>query len=763
MPIYMTLKMNLMKIKQLGAIIISTLLIGCQSKNEEMKLNLIPYPADIIQHEGTLNIPVEQLTVTSDEEFVVQFLNKQLAVEKGIELMSAEDGLLKFSISSYAKISSEGYRLTVDEKQILVEATGKSGLLYGAQTLRQLLSVENNRVKIPKVEIIDYPRFAWRGMHFDVSRHFFNVDEIKEFLDYMAMNKLNTFHWHLVDDQGWRLEIKKYPKLTEVGAWRENVGFTANQEKGLNKQNTEPYGGYYTQADVKEIVAYASERNITIVPEIELPGHSAAALVAYPEYYCDNAGELEIWEQAGVSAGVYCAGKESTFQFLEDVLTETMQLFPGEFIHIGGDETPKDTWLACPDCLRRMKEEEAHDEHELQSYFVNRIERFLNKHNRRLIGWDEILDGGLAQSAAVMSWRGVAGGVKAAEAGHDVVMTPMFPYYFNHTQNHLTASPGHPGISTLRDVYTFPSIPTDISSEKRHHVIGVQANMWSEYMPEFEHIQYNLFPRVFAIAEVAWSPSIKEWEDFYGRVNHALSSIEKYDVVPGDISYHVRINVEPDYTNKSADIEFVSERLNPIYFTKDGSEPTQQSPVYNGSFNLKEDAHIMACQFKNDGTTTHISEKEIIFHKAFGKPYDLKYAHAPQYDGGGKYGLTNGFLGVEVGVEEKPIDLTIDMGELTEVSYINSRFKNAPMSWVFGPKKVKYEVSTDGKIFEEVATFEPGVTKSDVNEVVDYPASFDAVQVRYVRIVAESVGICPEWHPAAGGKAWLFSDEVIVK
>ncbi len=752
-----------MRVKQLVTAIMALMLLACTEKKEEMPLNVIPYPAEVTQTGGSLAFSADELTIAGLEGANFDLLKEQLSVEHQLTMRSSEQGVIKCILNEEADVADEGYRLKVDNKQVVIEAASKSGLFYATQTLRQLLSVEGGKVIIPQVNILDYPRFAWRGMHFDVSRHFFTVDEIKQFLDYMAMNKLNTFHWHLVDDQGWRLEIKKYPKLTEVGAWRENVGFTANQEKGLNQKNTETYGGYYTQADVREIVAYALERQITIVPEIELPGHSAAALVAYPEYYCDNAGDLEIWDQAGVSAGVYCAGKEATFQFLEDVLSETMELFPGEFIHIGGDETPKDTWLACPDCRRRMKEEKAHDEHELQSYFVHRIEKFLNEHNRRLIGWDEILDGGLAQSAAVMSWRGVAGGVKAAEAGHDVVMTPMFPYYFNHTQNHLSTSPGHPGIRTLRDVYTFPTIPTDISPEKRKHVIGVQANMWSEYMPKFEHIEYNLFPRVYAISEVAWSPQVREWDDFYSRVQHTLPLIKKYGVKPGDISYHVRINVEPDYANQSAAIEFVTERSIPVYYTTDGSEPTRHSKMYSGAFVLKQDAHIKACQFKEDGSTTNISEKEIIFHKAFGKPYELKYAYAPQYDGGGKYGLTNGFLGVEVGVEEKPIDVTIDLGELTEVSFINSRYKNAPMSWVFGPKKVTYQVSANGEVFNEVAVFEPGVTESDVDEVVQYPATFEPVQARYVRIVAESVGICPAWHPAAGGKAWLFSDEVIVK
>lgn len=743
------------------------LLAGCQPSAEKKDLNLIPYPVEVKQGDGFFDLSLNQehaIMKGDANDALVDYLVKAVQTEKGLKLTSCVQGKIKFEINSNLNLPKEGYQLVASSKGVTITAAEKAGLFYGMQTLRQLIQIDDQgKATIPAVEIRDYPRFAWRGMHFDVSRHIFTVDEIKQLLDYLAMNKINTFHWHLVDDQGWRLEIKKYPKLTEIGAWRSKVGFEANQEKGLNTDDEQPYGGFYTQEQVKDIVAYAAERHITIVPEIELPGHSAAALVAYPEYYCDNAGDLEIWTQAGVSAGVYCAGKESTFQFLEDVLTETMELFPSEYIHIGGDETPKDTWLACPDCKKRMKAVGAHDEHELQSYFVSRIEKFLSKNGRRLIGWDEILDGGLAPNAAVMSWRGVAGGVKAAQAGHDVVMTPMFPYYFNHVQNHNPKSPGHPGIRNLRDVYTFPTIPADISEENRKHIIGVQANMWTEYIPKFEHVEYNLFPRLFAISEVAWSPEIKSWENFYNRVQAQFPVLDKWGVNYGEISYHVGINVQPNYTSNSAEIEFIAERPQPIYYTTDGSEPTKDSQVYSGPFTLTQNAHLKACQFKPDGTTTNISEKEINFHKAFGKPYELKYDHAPQYDGGGKYGLTNGFLGVWIGVEEKPVDVTIDLGAETEISKINSRFKNQPMSWVFGPKAITYSVSVDGENYKEVATFNPGVTKSDVNEIVSYPAEFTPEKVRYVRILAESVGVCPDWHPAAGGKAWVFADEIIVE
>jgi len=736
-------------------------MVSCTFKGKETELDLIPFPVEVSQQNGSYILPrgVFVMDASTVDEPLKNILNQQL---KGVSLIEGENVNLQLIYDS--TIIEEGYVLNVNDEGVVIRASGNAGYFYSIQTLNQLIKVGiDGSAKLPIVEINDYPRFKWRGMHLDVSRHFFSVNEVKQFLDYMATNKLNTFHWHLVDDQGWRLEIKKYPKLTEVGAWRKSIGFTSNQEKGLNMSNTEPYGGFYTQDQIKDIVAYAAERNITVVPEIELPGHSAAALVAYPEYYCSNAGTLEIWDQAGVSAGVYCVGKEEVFSFLQDVLDETMMLFPSTFIHIGGDETPKDTWLACPDCQLRMKETGSHDEHELQSYFISRIEQYLNRNGRRLIGWDEILDGGLAANAAVMSWRGVSGGCAAAEAGHDVVMTPMFPYYFNHTQNNLSSSPGHPGIRTLRDVYTFPVIPENLSESNRKHIIGVQANMWSEYMPDFKHIQYNLFPRIFAIAEVGWSTETKEWDHFYKRVEAKLPELKDIGINAGDISYNVRIDVKPDYAKQSALIEFITERSNPVYYTTDGMDPSPKSNLYKGAFEVNTNVHIKACQYKPDGSFTSISTKEIIFHKAFGKPYQLKYNHAPQYDGGGQNGLTNGFLGVMIGVEEKPIEAIIDLGEITDVSKINSRYKNQPMSWVFGPTQINYQVSEDGINFKDVAQFNPVVSQNDVDEMLEYPCTFDTLKARFIKVEAKGVGVCPEWHPAAGGKAWLFSDEIIVE
>ncbi len=760
---------KLSNVLKFSCIIVSTLVLscalflGCVHNNNDQKFNLIPYPSEIHATGGTYILPTNTLTFENGS-VDAHFLTLIKSSFTTIEIKEGTKANISCEIVDSDTIKKEAYQLSINNNGVEIKASTHAGLFYGIQTLRQLIQVgTQGSSKIPMVEIVDYPRFKWRGMHLDVSRHFFSVDEIKQFLDYMAMNKLNTFHWHLVDDQGWRLEIKKYPKLTEIGAWRDNVGFSANQDKGLNRINSTPYGGYYTQEHVRDIVAYASDRNITIVPEIELPGHSAAALVAYPEYYCNNAGALKIWDQAGVSAGVYCAGKEQVFTFLEDVLDETMALFPSEFIHIGGDETPKDTWLACPDCRKRMKEEGAHDEHELQSYFVKRIEKYLNTNNRRLIGWDEILDGGLAPNAAVMSWRGVSGGIKAAEAGHDVVMSPMFPFYFNHTQNHLSSSPGHSGISTLRDVYTFPIIPEDVSEDNRKHIIGIQANMWSEYMPEFRHIEYNLFPRIYAIAEQAWSPSTRSWDDFYSRVQHRLDVVKEAGINVGEVSYHVDIKVKPNYSDKSADIEFISERSDAVFYTLDGSEPKVTSKLYTKTFVVSENAHIKAIQFKADETKTNVSEKEINFHKAFGKPYKLKYDHAPQYDGGGNYGLTNGFLGVMIGVEAKPIEVIIDLGELMKISKINARFKNQPMSWVFSPEKVSYAISEDGSEFKLVKEIIPEQKQSNVNEIVEFLGEFELSNARYVKVVAKNVGVCPDWHPAAGGKAWLFSDEIIVE
>ena len=409
---------------------------------------------------------------------------------------------------------------------VVVRAPHQTGLFYGVQTLLQLLPPEifssnvvaNVSWEIPCLHIEDKPRFKWRGLMLDVSRHFFNKDEVERLLDEMALHKLNTFHWHLVDDQGWRIEIKKYPKLTEVGAWRANIGFGMEPRASAAYGPDGRYGGFYTQDDIREVVKYAAARHITVVPEIEMPGHSSAALAAYPQFSCTG-GPFEPPLIGGVFDGIYCPAKEQTFKFIEDVLSEVFELFPGKYIHIGGDEVPKETWKNSAECQALMKREGLKDEEELQSWFIRRIEKFINAHGRTLIGWSEILQGGLAQNATVMDWIG--GGEKAARSGHDAVMTPTSYCYFDHYQS--TDQKNEPyaigGYLPLKKVYSFEPVPKDLAAEFQHHILGPQANLWTEYIPNFRQVEYMMFPRACALAEVGWSPqSARDWSDFQRRL-----------------------------------------------------------------------------------------------------------------------------------------------------------------------------------------------------------------------------------------------------
>lgn len=413
-------------------------------------------------------------------------------------------------------LGAEGYTLEVTERGIDLRANTPAGLFYACQTLRQMLpdEIDSDQVVqgvpwiVPGVMIEDSPRFCWRGMHLDVCRHYFDKAFIKRYLDLMARYKLNTFHWHLTEDQAWRIEIKKYPRLTEIGAWRTG-------------EDGERYGGYYTQDDIREIVAYAQSRFITIIPEIEMPGHSVAALAAYPELSCTG-GPFEVSAKWGVHKDVYCAGNEQTFEFLQDVLAEVMPLFPGGHFHIGGDECPKDRWKVCDKCQARIKAEGLKDEHELQSYFIKRFDRFLANNGKKLFGWDEILEGGLAPGAAVMSWRSEEGGVEAAKMGRDVVMTPASHVYFDFKQSddaeELGATWGGYSIP-LELVYAYEPIPAKLSDEEALHVLGAQGSVWTEEIETTSQLEYMVLPRMLGLSEIVWTAKEhRNWEDFERRV-----------------------------------------------------------------------------------------------------------------------------------------------------------------------------------------------------------------------------------------------------
>lgn len=448
------------------------------------------------------------------------------------------DGILLTTNGADASEGGESYELTVATNRVVIRAPTQAGLFYGAQTLLQLLppeifssnAVANTDWQAPCVHIEDWPRFQWRGYMLDVSRHFFTKPEVEQMLDVMAEHKLNTFHWHLVDDQGWRIEIKKYPKLTSVGAWRGGVGFGLASNSTTAYGPDGRYGGFYTQKDIREVVNYAAARHIMIVPEIEMPGHSLAALAAYPQYGTGN-GPFAVPLAGGVNPGIYSPAKDGTFQFLDDVLTEVFQLFPSKYIHIGGDEVPREPWKKDAACQALMKQENLKNEDELQSWFTRRMEKFINANGKTLVGWSEILKGGLAQNAVVMDWIG--GGKEAASAGHDAVMTPTSHCYFDYFQstNRTTEPHAIGGYLPLKKVYTYEPIPDGMSPEFQKHILGAQGNLWTEYVPNFSHAEYMTFPRLSALAEVAWSAKpARDWDDFKRRLQTHARRLDEMGV-----------------------------------------------------------------------------------------------------------------------------------------------------------------------------------------------------------------------------------------
>ncbi len=510
---------------------------------------IIPKPIEMKFTQGSFNLN-EKSVVFFDKDSpeikkVADYLVSALRPATGYDLTKEvcvsgsipKNSILLTSRKTSANFGKEGYQLSVSKDNIIICASDTAGMFYGVQTLRQLFSVDiflqtlqkKKCWKVPAYEIMDKPRFAWRGLMLDVGRHYMPVEFIKKFLDLMAIHKLNTFHWHLTEDQGWRIEIKKYPKLTHIGSKRSSSPIRGNREK----QNGVPYGPYfYTQNEVREIVKYAQERCITVVPEIEMPGHSVEVLSAYPELGCTG-GPYSVRTKWGIEDDVFCAGNDAVFTFLEDVLDEVMELFPGEFIHIGGDECPKKRWEKCPKCQARIKTESLKDEHELQSYFIRKIERFLNKRGRCLIGWDESLEGGLAPNVAVMSWRGAEGGIKAARAGHDVVMTPNDYCYFDYYQSENKESEPEAigGFLSLDKVYSYNPVPVGFTDEEAGKILGVQGNLWTEYIHTPNEAEYMTYPRACALAEIAWAvDKPKNLCEFETRLKKHLQRLDAMQV-----------------------------------------------------------------------------------------------------------------------------------------------------------------------------------------------------------------------------------------
>ena len=519
--------------------------VACSKQVATADFNTVPMP------QRTEPLAEEGFVIRNSTRIVYPEGNKVL--KRNAELLAgyiADITKMKLDVSSrqteanaillktnFTNSNPEAYQLTVGEQTVTINGSSEAGVFYGMQTLRKAIPADSEgcNIALPAVEITDMPRFGYRGMHLDVARHFFPKEFIKRYIDILAMHNINRFHWHLTDDQGWRIEIRKYPELAEKGQWRKEtlVGTLYTDDK---KYDGTPYGGYYTQDDIREIVDYARERFITIIPEIDLPGHMLAALSVYPEFGCTG-GPYEAATEWGIFPDILCMGNERTYAFLEDIFAEITDLFPSEFIHIGGDEAPKERWEACPKCQARIRElgiratKEHSAENQLQSYVVQRIEKFLNSRGREVIGWDEILEGGIGGGATVMSWRGIEGGIKAAALGHDVIMVPCQTLYFDYYQSKETENEplAIGGYVPVRKVYDYEPIPETLTPEQAFHIIGVQANLWTEYITTPEHVEYMLLPRLAALAEVQWTqPGTKNYDGFLGRMDALFRLYDKY-------------------------------------------------------------------------------------------------------------------------------------------------------------------------------------------------------------------------------------------
>lgn len=769
-------------LKLTGCLALAGLMSSCGSVQEEANYQIIPLPQEIVTTQVNpfiLKSGVKILYPEGNEKmqrnakFLAEYLKTATGRDFSIEAGTEGKNAIVLALGSEVE-NPEAYQLKVTDQGVTITAPTEAGVFYGIQTLRKSLPIAQGAdVALPAVEIKDAPRFGYRGAHFDVSRHFFTIDEVKTYIDMLTLHNMNRLHWHITDDQGWRLEIKKYPKLTEIGSQRSGTVIGRNS----GEYDNTPYGGFYTQEQAKEIVDYAAERYITVIPEIDLPGHMLAALTAYPELGCTG-GPYEVWRQWGVADDVLCAGNDQVLKFIEDVYTELIDIFPSEYIHVGGDECPKVRWEKCPKCQARikalgLKSDKNHSKEErLQSFVINHIEKFLNDHGRQIIGWDEILEGGLAPNATVMSWRGESGGIEAAKQKHDVIMTPNTYLYFDYYQAKDTENEpfGIGGYLPIERVYSYEPMPASLTPEEQQYIKGVQANLWTEYIATFSHAQYMVLPRWAALCEVQWStPDKKNYEDFLSRLPRL---IKWYDAEGYNYAKHV-FNVTAEYTPNPADgtLDITLSTIDnaPIHYTLDGTEPTAASPLYEGILKIKENADFSAIAVRPTGNSRVISEK-INFSKSSMKPIVANQPVNKQYMFKGESTLVDGLKGNGnyktgrwIAFYKNDMDMTIDLQQPTEISSVAISTCVEKGDWVFDARGFSVEVSDDGKNFTKVASEEyPAMEQSDKNGIYEHKLSFTPVKTQYVKVVALSESKIPEWHGGKGNPAFLFVDEITV-
>ncbi|QEC75620.1 glycoside hydrolase family 20 protein [Mucilaginibacter ginsenosidivorax] len=749
---------------------LSLILIAGYSSAQIKQQGVIPQPRKITKGVGAFIFSdittINLVDHVNAENFA--FFRRYLKSVSGDSLLFNSKKLfsdISISIDTLQIPQEEGYRLTVRPRQIIITGHDEAGIFYALQSLMQLIRTTNGKAAVQACTVDDYPRFAYRGMLLDVSRHFFAADDIKKWIDMLALYKINTFHWHLTDDQGWRIEIKKYPLLQSISAYRDET-IIGHKRDSPHLFDGKRYGGYYTQQEVKAIVKYATDRHITIIPEIEMPGHALAALAAYPQLGCTG-GTYKTATYWGIFDDVYCAGNDETFTFLQNVLDEVLPLFPSKYIHIGGDECPKTKWKTCPKCQKRIKDEHLKDEHELQSYFIGRMEKYLNSKGRQIIGWDEILEGGLTPGATVMSWTGEEGGIAAAKQHHNAIMTPEKYVYLDYYQS---LYPGEPitagGYTPLSKVYNYEPLTKELSGDEAKYIKGVQANAWSEYLPSPARAERQLFPRMLALAEVAWSAKEnKDYDGFLRRLRYEQPMLKKLNINAAYTFDEITDNVS-ETADHQVSIGLTTTLPNSrIMYTTDGSIPGLYSKWYSKALTITHSGTLKAAVFSHGKLAGRIYEKGFRIHKAIGKTVTL--ANQPQgaYNPGDTFGLVNGVFGSKLyndgqwyGFNGNDLDAVVDLGSVQTISQLGINILKYHWQKMWEPTLLTFEVSADGKNYTEVYR----QTEFKANGINTVKADIKPTQARYVRLKGINKDIIPPGEYIAGAKAWLLVDEIVV-
>lgn len=765
-------------------ILFSTCFYACSEKRTlNSDYEIIPKPLDVnskgdasfLLKDGVAVIyPENNRKMQDNAEFLVDYVEKQTGVKLTSHAGMPVDGAICLTLD-LSDDNAEAYKLIVNDKRVCISGASEAGVFYGIQTLRKSLPVAQDiNVNLSAVEIYDKPRFAYRGAMLDVARHFYTVDEVKTFIDMLALHNINRFHWHLTDDQGWRIEIKKYPKLMSVASERKET-VVGRWYSGI--YDGKPYGGYYTQDELRDVIDYAAKRHITIIPEVDLPGHMQAALTAYPELGCTG-GPYEVRTIWGVSQDVLCVGNDFTLQFVKDVLSEVADIFPSEYIHIGGDECPKVRWEKCPKCQERikslgLKSDAKHTkEQRLQSYMIQEAAKYLKEKGKRIIGWTEILEGGLVPDATLMSWIGESGGIEAAHQHHDVIMTPNTYLYFDYYQSKKVEDEplAIGGYLPIEKTYNYEPMPKELTKEEQQYIKGVQANLWTEYIPVFSQVQYMVLPRLGAAAEVQWTdPSKKDYKDFLRRVPHLVAVYDCYGWNYATHVYDVNVDMKADTVNHVLNVQLSTMADDPIYYTLDGQDPTEKSLKYTKPFTIDQSVVLKTMAVHPD-RTSKISVDTIRFNKATLKPVVLLQPNESRFSPDGPVVLVDGRngnhsfdTGAWLAVAGNDLEAVINMQAETILSSASVHVYVRKDAWLFDARGFSVSVSSDNKNYKEVASQEyKQMQESDSDGIIEHELSFDPCKATYVKIKVISEKSMPDWHWDAGKAPFLLVDEIIL-